>query len=161
MRVVSFEGAGATAQEEMRGKRERPGAKLWQGWPPWPKSGRGALRLQSVAIVISTRVRVQRALVDEPRVARHLARGERSAPLAHDALLLLVPHLEGNAHLVRGRVAVRVRVGVRVGVRVRVRVRLTLTLTLTLTQARQFWLQYLPEDRVLPGNTEDRFWNHP
>ena len=25
-------------------------------------------------------------------------------------------------------------------------------------EARQFWLQYLPAERVLPGNKEDNFW---
>ena len=25
-------------------------------------------------------------------------------------------------------------------------------------QARQLWLQYLPAERVLPGNKEDNFW---
>ena len=52
----------------------------------------------------------------------------------------------------------RVRVRMRMRVRARVRVRVRLTLTLTLTQARQFWLKYLPEDRVLPGNKKDNFW---
>ena len=71
-----------------------------------------------------------------------------------DEELGLAPDEE--ARLVRVRVRVRGRVRVRM--RVRVRVRLTLTLTLTLTQARQFWLKYLPADRVLPGNKKDNFW---
>jgi alanyl-tRNA synthetase len=25
-------------------------------------------------------------------------------------------------------------------------------------EAKQYWLDYLPEDRVLPGNTKDNFW---